>query len=109
MSGRARRVTVNKLQYPSAETVQESVDDAFRKVVGMPVNEARIIEIDFNDGLTQTIKHGLSGACRGFIVMDMRNTFASIVRSDVDNERLRDTHIKITASSAINAIIMVWR
>lgn len=80
-----------------------------------PFETGQIIDVDFSEGLDQTIPHQLGGEARGFVVVDKVCDIAvDIVRDDDTtaspiNASRAATHIKLRASAACKAKIWVWR
>ena len=80
-----------------------------------PFETGQIIDVDFGEGLDQTIPHQLGGAAKGFVVCDKVSDIAvDIVRCDdtttvsIDAARA-ESHVRLIASSACKAKIWVWR
>lgn len=85
--------------------LQDTVDESLRTALAPPNSEYKVVTVDFiKNGTTeldQTLPHGLSSACKGARDID---TFSdvegvdiafSIVRKQVENAKIRDTHFRV--------------
>lgn len=102
---------------PKLARVQEDLraqsDNAFK---GTPFKEGKLIELDFANGLEQTVPHGLRGPIAGFIVCDLVGVSAAVAvfREDEQSSAAvefgrSDTHVKFRATGSCQAKIWVWR
>ena len=109
------RFSVVPANDPDLARVQEDLRASGDGAVGSnPFKHGQLIDVDFNEGLEQTIPHQLGGPAPGFIVVDIGGLAAVVMRDDTTtafpiNEARADSHIKLRASSACRAKVWVWR
>lgn len=80
-----------------------------------PFKHGQVIEVDFADGLNQTVPTQLGGPAAGFVIVDkVGDAVADILRDDDTttdpiNPARSDSHIKLRASAICRVKLWVWR
>jgi hypothetical protein len=102
---------------PDLAKMQEDLRAAVGGVGGgkNPFSQGALLELDFADGLDQTVPHKLGGEVSGFIIVDMvadsptvivRRTASSLTPIEFGRE---PTHVRFVASAVCQAKLWVWR